>query len=78
MVSSRKEICPICGLGFYDLDFHIVVDEECPEVAKLRHPKYAAPDVTDRLGPLSGGFFAGSNEPHQKAERRIRKIMVRR
>jgi len=36
--SIMKEICPICGLEFYDLDFHVRNDEECPEIAQLLHP----------------------------------------
>ena len=38
MASSMKEICPICGLEFYDLDFHLRNDEECPEIAQLLYP----------------------------------------
>lgn len=39
MARSTKEVCPLCGLEFYDLDFHIRVDEECPECANLRNPE---------------------------------------
>ena len=39
MARSVKEICPVCGLEFYDLDFHIRVDEACPECAELREPE---------------------------------------
>lgn len=41
IIGASKEICPICGLEFYDLDFHIRIDEECPEVANVRNPKGA-------------------------------------
>ncbi len=36
--SIMMEICPICGLEFYDLDFHVRNDEECPEIAELLYP----------------------------------------
>lgn len=36
MTRSTKQICPICGLEFYDLDFHVGVDEMCPECVELR------------------------------------------
>lgn len=36
--SITKATCPICGLEFYDLDFHVRNDEECPEIAQLLYP----------------------------------------
>lgn len=44
MARSTKQICPICGLEFYDLDFHVSVDEESPEIAERLHPERATPD----------------------------------
>lgn len=47
--SITKATCPICGLEFYDLDFHVRVDEECPEIADLRDPgPYASDSWTVR------------------------------
>ena len=48
MAGSIKQICPICGLEFYDLDFHIRIDEESPEVAERFHPEHG---TLDRLRP---------------------------
>lgn len=39
-----KQLCPICGLEFYDLDFHISVDEEWPEIAEMQDPGPSALD----------------------------------
>ena len=47
MARSMKEICPLCGLEFYDLDFHIRVDEECPEIVERRNPESSTPNVPD-------------------------------
>jgi hypothetical protein len=52
--SITKATCPICGLAFYDLDFHIRVDEECPEIADLRDP---GPSALDRTHPNGSGVW---------------------
>ncbi len=48
MARSTKEVCPVCGLEFYDLDFHIRVDEECPEIVERRDP---GPSTLDSVQP---------------------------
>lgn len=66
MARSVKQICPICGLEFYDLSFHISIDEGCPEIAELIDPECAVldsiyPNISAHAGlGLFGGFLSGT------------------
>lgn len=54
MARSMKQLCPICGLEFYDLDFHISIDEECPEIAEMFQPECS---ILDGVHPNASGVW---------------------